>query len=176
MFCIRRMREEDLADVARLEKEIFSDPWSENAIRESMEQREQKMLSPYAALSLCSRGRERQEEECDVRTVYQRDRDRILHSKAFRRMNVYYVLEDGEIARIAVESDFRRNGVASRLLKELAFICADNGVNKLLLDVRESNESAKAFYKKKGFVLDGVRKNYYTNPTENAILMSLELL
>ena len=33
MFCIRRMREEDLADVARLEKEIFSDPWSENAIR-----------------------------------------------------------------------------------------------------------------------------------------------
>ena len=40
-------------------------------IRESMEQREQKMLSPYAALSLCSRGRERQEEECDVRTVYQ---------------------------------------------------------------------------------------------------------
>ena len=55
-------------------------------IRESMEQREQKMLSPYAALSLCSRGRERQEEECDVRTVYQRDRDRILHSKAFRRM------------------------------------------------------------------------------------------
>ena len=55
-------------------------------IRESMEQREQKMLSPYAALSLCSRGRERKEEECDVRTVYQRDRDRILHSKAFRRM------------------------------------------------------------------------------------------
>ena len=55
-------------------------------IRESMEQREQKMLSPYAALSLCSRGRERQEEECDVRTVYQRDRDRILHSKAFRRI------------------------------------------------------------------------------------------
>ena len=61
-------------------------------------------------------------------------------------------------------------------MKELAFICADNGVNKLLLDVRESNESAKAFYKKKGFVLDGVRKNYYINPTENAILMSLELL
>ena len=89
---------------------------------------------------------------------------------------VYYVLEDGEIARIAVESDFRRKGVASRLLKELAFICTDNGVNKLLLDVRESNESAKAFYKKKGFVLDGVRKNYYTNPTENAILMSLELV
>ena len=146
MFCIRRMREEDLADVARLEKEIFSDPWSENAIRESMEQSQTLLLSAL---------------EDGVLVGY---------------LIVYYVLEDGEIARIAVESDFRRNGVASRLLKELAFICAYNGVNKLLLDVRESNESAKAFYKKKGFVLDGVRKNYYTNPTENAILMSLELL
>ena len=146
MFCIRRMREEDLADVARLEKEIFSDPLSENAIRDSMEQSQMLLLSAL--------------EDC-VLVGY---------------LIVYYVLEDGEIARIAVESDFRRNGVASRLLKELAFICADNGVNKLLLDVRESNESAKAFYKKKGFVLDGVRKNYYTNPTENAILMSLELL
>lgn len=55
-------------------------------IRESMEERERKMLSPYAACSLDSGGRQRQEEECDVRTVYQRDRDRILHSKAFRRM------------------------------------------------------------------------------------------
>ncbi len=55
-------------------------------IRESMEQRELELLSPYAAHSLHSRGRERPEEECDVRTVYQRDRDRILHSKAFRRM------------------------------------------------------------------------------------------
>ena len=55
-------------------------------IRESMEQRELKQLSPYAAHSLHSKGRERQEEECDVRTVYQRDRDRILHCKAFRRM------------------------------------------------------------------------------------------
>ena len=130
MFCIRRMRDEDLADVARLEKEIFSDPWSENAIRESMEQSQTLLLSAL---------------EDGVLVGY---------------LIVYYVLEDGEIARIAVESDFRRNGVASRLLKELAFIC----------------ESAKAFYKKKGFVLDGVRKNYYTNPTENAILMSLELL
>lgn len=58
-------------------------------IRESMEQREQKMLSPYAALSLCSRGRERQEEECDVRTVYQRDRDRIGASTLARNKNYY---------------------------------------------------------------------------------------
>ena len=55
-------------------------------IRETMEQRELALLSPYAAHSRHSRGRDRQEEECDVRTVYQRDRDRILHSKSFRRL------------------------------------------------------------------------------------------
>ena len=55
-------------------------------IRESMEERELELLCPYAAYSGKSRGRDREEEECDVRTVYQRDRDRILHSKAFRRM------------------------------------------------------------------------------------------
>ena len=55
-------------------------------IRENMEQRELELLSPYAAHSGHSRGRERIEEECDVRTVYQRDRDRILHCKAFRRL------------------------------------------------------------------------------------------
>lgn len=55
-------------------------------IREQIEQREQEILSPYACLSVNSRGRERLEEECDIRPVFQRDRDRILHSKSFRRL------------------------------------------------------------------------------------------
>ena len=55
-------------------------------IREDVEHREELTLSKYAALSKNSLGRDRYEEECDIRTVYQRDRDRILHSKAFRRL------------------------------------------------------------------------------------------
>ena len=55
-------------------------------IRESLEQLEQSVLSPYAALSVRSRGRDVPEPQCDIRTVYQRDRDRIIHCKAFRRM------------------------------------------------------------------------------------------
>lgn len=55
-------------------------------IRENIEKMEQELLSPYAALSIHTRGRERLEEPCDVRPVFQRDRDRILHSKAFRRL------------------------------------------------------------------------------------------
>lgn len=55
-------------------------------IREQLEQRETSYLSPYATLSKESKGRERAEEECDIRPVFQRDRDRILHCKAFRRL------------------------------------------------------------------------------------------
>lgn len=55
-------------------------------IRQKNEELEKKYLSPYAALSCESLGREREEPQCDLRTVYQRDRDRILHSKAFRRL------------------------------------------------------------------------------------------
>ena len=55
-------------------------------IRERMERMEHEMLSPYAALSENSKGRDYPEAPCDIRPVYQRDRDRILHCKAFRRL------------------------------------------------------------------------------------------
>ena len=55
-------------------------------IREELEQREREILAPWASLSAESRGREREEEPCDIRPAFQRDRDRILHSKSFRRL------------------------------------------------------------------------------------------
>jgi dGTPase len=55
-------------------------------IRENLEQREKEYLSPYATLSINSKGRDKAEEPCDIRPIFQRDRDRILHSKSFRRL------------------------------------------------------------------------------------------
>ncbi|MDE7232317.1 MAG: dNTP triphosphohydrolase, partial [Lachnospiraceae bacterium] len=55
-------------------------------IRESLEQWEKEYLSPYAMLSMNSQGRLKEEEQCDIRPVFQRDRDRIIHSKSFRRL------------------------------------------------------------------------------------------
>lgn len=78
-------------------------------IRESMELREMELLSPYAAHSGHSRGREHQEEECDIRTVYQRDRDRILHSKSFRR------LKDKTQVFLAPQGDHYRNRLTHTL-------------------------------------------------------------
>lgn len=144
MFCIRKMRREDAADVAELERRIFADAWSEKAILETLEQKQTMILLAYE----------------DKRLI--------------GYLILYYVLEDGEIARIAVDDAFRRQGVASKMLWELECLCEDNGVNKLLLDVRESNISACRFYEKQGFVLDGIRKNYYSDPVEDGILMSYE--
>lgn len=55
-------------------------------IRQKLELREHEILSPYASFSDCSQGRDSEEEHCDIRMIYQRDRDRILHCKAFRRL------------------------------------------------------------------------------------------
>ena len=78
-------------------------------IRETMEQRELELLSPWASHSIHSRGRDREEEECDVRTVYQRDRDRILHCKAFRR------LKDKTQVFLAPQGDHYRNRLTHTL-------------------------------------------------------------
>ncbi|MBQ0001439.1 MAG: deoxyguanosinetriphosphate triphosphohydrolase [Clostridiales bacterium] len=78
-------------------------------IRESMEQRERELLSPFAAFSADSKGRERFEEECDIRTAYQRDRDRILHCKSFRR------LKDKTQVFLAPQGDHYRNRLTHTL-------------------------------------------------------------
>ncbi len=92
-------------------------------LRELLEERERKMLCPFAALSCQSRGRERPEEEHPYRTAFQRDRDRILHTKAFRRLKrktqvflatagdhfrtrLTHTLEVGQIARTAARALF----------------------------------------------------------------------
>lgn len=55
-------------------------------LRQKQEAREHRFLSPHASFADQSLGRDRKEEQCDIRTDYQRDRDRILHCKAFRRL------------------------------------------------------------------------------------------
>lgn len=97
-------------------------------IREQLEEREKEYLSPYATLSVCSKGRKREEPQCDLRPVFQRDRDRILHCKSFRRLKQktqVFLLPSGDHYRtrlthtLEVAQNARTIGKALRLNEDL---------------------------------------------------------
>lgn len=98
-------------------------------IREQLEEREKEYLSPYASLSRESKGRMREEPQCDIRPVFQRDRDRILHCKAFRRLKQktqVFLLPKGDHYRtrlthtLEVSQNARTIAKALRLNEDLA--------------------------------------------------------
>ncbi len=84
-------------------------------------------------------------------------------------IGMYLVLGEGEITDLAVFPAFRRRGIGEALLAALA---RTDGLERLLLDVRESNLPARRLYEKCGFTVDGVRKRFYSHPIENGVLMS----
>ena len=86
-----------------------------------------------------------------------------------------FVYDESELNRIAVLPKYRNKKIAISLLEHLIEYMANNNCKTLFLEVRENNKAAIELYKKVGFNTIGIRNNYYTNPTENAILMSLEL-
>ena len=85
------------------------------------------------------------------------------------------ILEEGEILNIAVEPSLRRFGIGRKLLGAAVDTAKRNGVKALYLEVRRSNMPAIGLYESFGFTQIGIRKNYYTDPTEDAILMMLTL-
>jgi len=83
---------------------------------------------------------------------------------------------DCELENIVVAPENRRRGIAGQLLESLITRARARSVQKILLEVRESNAGARAFYGKVGFEETGRRKNYYNHPSENAVLYSLALV
>ena len=85
------------------------------------------------------------------------------------------VLDEGYITNVAVSPDCRRQGIARALIAELMAKAEENKLAFVTLEVRESNAPAIALYTGAGFVPVGKRKNFYSNPTENAVLMTISL-
>ncbi len=83
-----------------------------------------------------------------------------------------HVLDEGYINNIAVSPEYRRRGVASRLLEALTERARNLGLSFLSLEVRSGNLPAIALYGRHGFKAVGRRKNYYERPREDAILMT----
>ena len=142
MPIFRKIIEKDIAQVAALEKKTFSDAWSEASIRGTYGQAQAFI------------------------TVAEVD------GTFAGYCIVYYVMDEAEIARIAVDESFRRQGIGQGLLSYTFSCCEEKQIERVLLDVRESNVSARAFYQKQGFLEDGIRKDFYNGPKEHAVLMS----
>ena len=146
MQIFRNMTEQDVIPVAELEKKVFYDAWTSTGIYETFCQ-DQAFV-----------------------TVAENDGEIVGYCI------IYYVMDEAEIARIAVDEKVRRQGVGRGLLDFVCECCKVKHVQRLLLDVRESNESARRFYEQYGFAVDGIRKNFYDQPKENAVLMSKSIL
>lgn len=138
---IRKMQAEDLAQVCEIEKDNFSLPWSEKSFLESMER------DDTIFLTAC------------------------MDNEVAGYLGCYCIAGTGEITNVAVKASYRRQGIGGMLLEKLYEEGVALDTQEYFLEVRESNEAAISLYFRQGFVKEGVRKNFYEKPVENAVIM-----
>ena len=138
---VRKMQPEDLLQVCEIEKDNFSLPWSEKSFLESMERNDTLFLVALNGEEVAG------------------------------YLGCYCVAGEGEITNVAVKSSYRRQGIGGKLLETLYEEAKVLHTQEFFLEVRESNEAAIGLYSRQGFVKEGVRKNFYEQPVENAVIM-----
>lgn len=140
---IREMTIEDIRAVAEIEKSIFSNPWSEKSFQDALASKDNIYLVEMSEGKVTG--------YCGIWTSY----------------------DTADLCNMAVSVEHRRKGTAQKLLQEAIVLTGQRNVERILLEVRESNKAAIALYQKNDFREIGVRKGYYNNPKENAVLMEL---
>ncbi len=138
---VRPMHAEDASQVCELEKLCFSEPWSLNLIISGLNSR------------------------LDTYFVYKAE-GKILGYSVVR-----ILADEGEIQRIAVLPPYRRRGIGRKLMDAMIKFARSRGVCAIALEVRESNISARNLYISYGFKPEAIRRGYYHNPTEDAVIM-----
>lgn len=138
------MSQAHVSQVAALEAECFSAPWSENAISG-------ELINPLSLWVVA----------VDGKTVA-------------GYVGSQSVLGEADMMNIAVCSEYRRRGIGERLIQELICRLKANDVHNLTLEVRASNDSAISLYRKLDFQQVGRRPNYYAKPKEDALILRKE--
>ena len=141
---IRPADERDLVRILRIEKECFSDPWSINLFRSAL-------AEPHTRIFVLEDG-EKGVLGYTVSAV---------------------VLDEGPLDNLAVTASERGQGHGRMLLDNALKDAQNSGVKRFFLEVRESNEKAIKLYEKAGFTRLAVRRAYYQDPVEDAIVMEL---
>lgn len=140
---IRKMTEEDLSEVIAIEQETFSAPWSLEDFRKSIANAENYYLVA------------------------------IIEKKVVGYCGYWGIAGEGDIYNVAVKKEYRRQHIGMQILKELLEIARSRGITAFTLEVRSSNEAAIRLYELMGFERAGLRKDFYTRPKEDAVIMWL---
>ena len=143
---IRAAEQMDIDAIVRVENASFSTPWSIDAIKHEI--CENKLADFMIA--------------CDE------------ENNIIGYIGIWTLLDECQINKIAVMPEKRKIGIGKTILNHVIELTRDMGVKSWYLEVRESNTAAQALYRSAGFSSVGTRKNYYINPVEDAVLMSLE--
>lgn len=141
MIKVRAMECEDVECVSEIEAQVFSMPWKADDFIEMIE-------APYAYYYVA---------------LYDGN---IIGTAGLRN-----IAGEGEITNVAVQKEYRRMGVADALMIRVLQEGTTLGIMDYTLEVRESNKAAVALYGKYGFVVEGIRKDFYDKPTESALIM-----
>ncbi|HWV56257.1 MAG TPA: ribosomal protein S18-alanine N-acetyltransferase [Longimicrobiales bacterium] len=139
---IRQMQPEDLKAVMAIETNAYSVPWSRATFEGLIDRSDSDVI---------------------VATV---------HGHVVGYAVCWAVLDQAELGNIAVAAPWRRRGIAARLLEEILDRQRERGVKKVYLEVRATNRAAQRLYRRYGFVTVGRRANYYSQPTEDAMVMA----
>jgi ribosomal-protein-alanine N-acetyltransferase len=147
-YFIRRMREEDLPAVRAIEGLSFSNPWSDNTFRGEIQNT--PVSSPLV--------------------VVRRPGDEVVGYIIY-----WQIRDDVQVNNIAVHPECRGLGLAEAMMRYAVARVRAAGAEFMTLEVRPSNVAAVSLYKKLGFEVLGTRKNYYTKPDEDALVLGLVL-
>lgn len=139
---IRKMKAQDIEEIVNIEKECFSLPWSFQSLMNEI-----KNNNAYFVVA-------------------------IKENKIVAYAGMHCTMGDCFITNVAVKSENRRNGIGKGLLNHLVKYAKEKDYNFVTLEVRKSNIAAQSLYKKFDFKEIGFRKNFYTNPKEDAIIMT----
>ena len=139
---IRRAEERDTEAIAALERLCFRTPWSGDSVRRELTE---NRLALYIAAE--------------------------LQGEVVAYAGIWLVAGEGHITNIAVHPDFRRRHIGEAVVRNLLLEAEKAGAQSQTLEVRASNEPAIKLYEKFGFRAAGVRKNYYEDNGEDALIM-----
>lgn len=141
---VRRATIEDAKEIFAIEMECFSVPWSLDSIETELVNEDKKL---YYVI-----------EDANGVVGY---------------AGAWLVYDEGQITNIAIRPSARRQGFGAKLTSALIKECFKRGMHEIFLEVRISNLSALSLYRQLGFTVKGMRKNYYSEPKEDAYIMSL---